>query len=161
MSYCVRLCCWEWPTVGGRAVLCCVLARDVVKISLTTWPVAQNLLFTNWSFFLFQHSFYFLAFLHNIVLFHYIIIYVNLINTEISFYQHISLKFMEETSKVIHLEHSFVRCRREDISKRISEIPIKLESGSGEGWSRSVRQIVREAKNYYRQSRKTDISYKQ
>jgi len=40
---------------------------------------------------------------------------------------------MEETSKVIHLGHSFVRHRKADISKRRSEIPIKLQSGVGEG----------------------------
>jgi len=82
---------------------------------------------------LFYHLLYFLVYLQNIVLFHYIIIDANLINTEISFHQHIRLKFIEETSKVIYLEHSFLWCRIANISKRRSETPRKLESGAGEG----------------------------
>jgi len=135
--------------------------RDVLKNSFTTWHVTQNLLVTNNIFFPFQHLLYFLVYLQNIVLFHCTIIYVNSINTETSFYQHIRLKFIEETSKVIYLEHNFVWCRNADNSKRRSEITRKLERGAGEGRSRSVGLIVWERKKYYGQSRRTGVSYKQ
>ena len=39
------------------------------------------------------------------------------------FYQQIGLKFEEETSKMLHLEHGFVWCRNLDASGSRSEIP--------------------------------------
>ena len=39
-----------------------------------------------------------------------------------SFYQHIGLKFEEETSKMLHLEHDFVWCSNLDASGSRSKI---------------------------------------
>jgi hypothetical protein len=43
-----------------------------------------------------------------------------------SFYQHIGLKFEEETSKMLHLEHGFIWCCNLDASGNRSEIPGKF-----------------------------------
>ena len=53
---------------------------------------------------------------------------------EDSFHQQIGLKFKEETSKMLHLEHSFVWCCRN--TQKV------LKCGAGEGWRRSVRPIM-------------------
>jgi hypothetical protein len=47
---------------------------------------------------------------------------------EDSFHQQIGLKFKEETSKVLHLEHCFVWCWNVDTSESRSEV-------SGEFWN--------------------------
>ena len=45
---------------------------------------------------------------------------------EESFHQHIGLKFKEESSKVLHLEYSFVLCWNLDTSESRSEIAGKF-----------------------------------
>jgi hypothetical protein len=45
---------------------------------------------------------------------------------EDSFHQQIELKFEEETSKVLHLEHSFAWCWNVDTPESRSEIPGKF-----------------------------------
>jgi hypothetical protein len=45
---------------------------------------------------------------------------------EQSFHQQTGLKFKEETSKVLHLEHSLVWCLNVDISESRSEISAKF-----------------------------------
>jgi hypothetical protein len=44
----------------------------------------------------------------------------------ISFYQQIGLKFVEETSEMLHLEHGFVWCWNLDVSSSRSETPGKF-----------------------------------
>jgi hypothetical protein len=51
---------------------------------------------------------------------------LSLSTEEDSFHQQTSLKFEEETSKVLHLEHSFVWCWNVDTSESRSEIPGKF-----------------------------------
>ena len=51
---------------------------------------------------------------------------VNLQQEEDSFYQQIGLKFEEETSKMLHLDHGFVWCWNLDASGSRSEIPGKF-----------------------------------
>jgi len=63
--------------------------------------------------------------------------------------------------KMINLEQSFARCSNLDTSESRLEISkMFLKGGDGEGW-RSVGTIVWEMKKYYKESRKTGISYRQ
>ena len=59
------------------------------------------------------------------------------------------LKFKEETSEVLHLEHRCLWWWNLDTSDRRSEIWKVLKFGTGEGWRRSVGPIVWEMKKYY------------
>ena len=48
------------------------------------------------------------------------------VQQEVSFKQQIEFKFKEETSKFLHMEHSFVRCWELDTAESRSEIAGKL-----------------------------------
>ena len=76
---------------------------------------------------------------------------------EESFHQKITLKFKEDSSKVLHLGHSFAWCWNSDTSKSRSEMPGKaLKFGAGEG-RKSVGPNMW-GKKCYRESRRGGIS---
>ena len=56
----------------------------------------------------------------------YVTVYFLDISKPRSFYQQIGLKFEEETSKMLHLEHGFIWCWNLDASGSRSEIPGKF-----------------------------------
>jgi hypothetical protein len=61
---------------------------------------------------------------------------------EDSFHQQIGLKFKEVTSKVLHLEHSFVwYCNLGHFGKLRNTWKV-LKCGAGEGWRRSFGPIA-------------------
>jgi len=59
-----------------------------------------------------------------------------------SFYQQIGLKFEEETSKMLHLEHGLMVLKLGCFGQQIRNTWEVLKCGAGEGWRRSVGLIM-------------------
>jgi len=64
-------------------------------------------------------------------------------NKKTPFISKLDLKYKEETSKVLHLEHSFVQCWNLDTFRKVDQKFLKISKcGVGEECRRSVGLIV-------------------